>query len=401
MEDKLKVLILSWEYPPFIVGGLGVYCHNLAKALHYNDVEVTVIIPERFRGKKRFVRLLSTDTIKNIGKEFKPKRIVTAVGKKLRINKSEQVQTKEYIYKKDFMGDVRDYTKKVKEMVKNLDFDIIHCMDRLTAPAAIEAKKISGKPFLATVHSIEHDKRKKIKKSAYEIEKLMLKKSKRLIAVSRYEKNRVIRYYKINQNKIDVVYESVPKRTNEKFSFRKKNKYVLFLGRLAPQKGCRYFLDAAKKVLEKDPNVKFIVAGKGLLMEKLMKQADKSGISNNVIFTGYVGGKDVDRLYKIADVYVVPSVSEPFGLTPLEAISNGCPVIVSNNSGFREIFSNYLRINFSDTSTMANKILAVLRYKQLYKTLRKNAFVEIKKVSWDKIAKDNIKIYKKILREKT
>jgi glycosyltransferase involved in cell wall biosynthesis len=269
-------------------------------------------------------------------------------------------------------------------------YDVIHCHDWLTIQASIALKDLLGVPLVLTVHSTEYDRSGWIHPNQWfiDIEREGMEKADKIIAVSQFTKKTIIEKYGINPDKITVIYNAV-----YPISKGEKQKLVLFLGRLTIQKGADVFLRAAKKVTEFEPDVRFVVAGTGDLLQDLITQAVKLGISNRVIFTDRLTDEEMKHMYGIASVYVMPSVSEPFGITALEAISAGTPTIVSKTSGVSETFHNCLKVDFWDSDEIANKIISLLRYKSLSKALTENGRKEIGLFTWDNVAEKTLDIY--------
>jgi len=275
----------------------------------------------------------------------------------------------------------------------------------MTYKAGIAVKKDSGKPLVVHVHAIEFDRTGgHPNQDVYDIERQGMHNSNKIIAVSNFTKNKIIKHYGIKSEKVNVVHNAVEHDSyslNYKFgtpSFQgNREKTVLFLGRITLQKGPDYFLYAAKKVLEKEKGVKFIIAGTGDMEQYIIEKAAELGISKNVLFTGFLSGKKVDETYQLADLYVMPSVSEPFGITPLEAIRNDVPVLISKQSGVSEVLNNCLKTDFWDINDMANKIIATLNYNPLHDTLRENASAELQGFDWGKSALKCLNVYNNVL----
>jgi glycosyltransferase involved in cell wall biosynthesis len=231
----------------------------------------------------------------------------------------------------------------------------------------------------------------------YEIERRGMHGAIRVIAVSSLTKNLIVHHYGINEEKVAVVYNAIESNGNgmdlEQYNIHKDEKIVLFLGRITMQKGPEYFLAAAKKVLEVMDNVKFVMAGSGDMIRRTIEMAAGMGIGHKVLFTGFLRGNDVERVFKMADLYVMPSVSEPFGIAPLEAMSHDVPVIISKQSGVSEVLTHALKVDFWDINEMANKIIAVLRHPPLASTLRQHGSFEVRRLSWTDAAKACVSVY--------
>jgi len=276
-------------------------------------------------------------------------------------------------------------------------FDVIHAHDWLTYPAGMMLKAITGKPLVCHIHATEFDRSgEHINQGVYDIERAGMHCADRVIAVSRLTKAIMHSKYGVDDFKIDVVYNGVAQdgiQPQRGAAIEQGDRIVLFLGRITMQKGPEYFIEAAKRVLEQEDRVKFVVAGSGDMAVRMIEHAAAIGIGHKVLFTGFLRGRDVDRVYQMADCYVMPSVSEPFGIAPLEAMRNDVPVIVSKQSGVAEVLTHALKVDFWDTDEMANKIVAVLRYPPLSQTLREHGRFELRSLNWDGAAEKCVKVY--------
>jgi glycogen(starch) synthase len=366
----MRVAMIGWEYPPFTVGGLGTHCYGLTRSLCNKGVKVDFYMPQTKHGATSENRNL---VIKEVGE--------TTVFPYDRPESNEIAG--------QFFEAVSRYNTLVVSKVKGT-YDVIHCHDWLTIKASIALKDLLGIPLVLTVHSTEYDRSGWIHPNQWfiDIEREGMEKADKIIAVSQFTKRTIIEKYGINPDKITVIYNAVyPIPEGE------KQKLVLFLGRLTIQKGADVFLRAAKKVTEFEPGVRFVVAGAGDLLPDLINQAVQLGISNRVIFTDRLTDEEMEHMYGIASVYVMPSVSEPFGITALEAISAGTPTIASKTAGVCETFHNCLKVDFWDSDEIANKIISLLRYKSLSKTLTDNGRQEIGLFTWDNVAEKTLDVY--------
>lgn len=300
-------------------------------------------------------------------------------------------------YGGDLFGDAQRFAGLVAALGVHERFDVIHAHDWLTYPAGLALRALTGKPLIAHIHATEFDRSgEHIHRGVYEIERAGLTGADRVIAVSRLTKSIVHRRYGVPENRIEVVYNGVDQSSvqpRQGMAIERDEKIVLFLGRITMQKGPEYFIKAASRVLEKVERVKFVVAGSGDLAIRMIEEAAGAGIGHKVLFTGFLRGRDVDRVYRMADCYVMPSVSEPFGIAPLEAMRNDVPVIVSKQSGVSEVLTHCLKVDFWDTDEMANKIVAVLRYPPLSQTLREHGRFELRALNWDGAAEKCVKAY--------
>lgn len=304
-------------------------------------------------------------------------------------------------YGSDLFGDAQRYAKLVAALGLTERFDVIHAHDWLTYPAGLLLKQITGKPLVCHIHATEFDRSgEHINQQVYDIERAGMHGADRVIAVSRLTKAIVHKRYGVPDSKIDVVYNGVAQHEAQPqrgAAIESDDRIVLFLGRITMQKGPEYFIQAAKRVLEKEEHVKFVVAGSGDMAVRMIEHAAAIGIGHKVLFTGFLRGRDVDRVYQMADCYVMPSVSEPFGIAPLEAMRNDVPVIVSKQSGVSEVLTHALKVDFWDIDEMANKIVAVLRYPPLGQTLREHGRFELRGLNWDGAAEKCVKVYGRAL----
>jgi len=300
-------------------------------------------------------------------------------------------------YGADLFGDAHRYARLVAALGMSEHFDVIHAHDWLTYPAGLLLKAITGKPLVCHIHATEFDRSgEHINQGVYDIERAGMHGADRVIAVSRLTKAVVHKRYGVSDDKIDVVYNGVAQdgiHPPANAAIEKRDRIVLFLGRITMQKGPEYFIQAAKRVLEKEDDVKFVVAGSGDMAVRMIEHAAAIGIGHKVLFTGFLRGRDVDRVYQMADCYVMPSVSEPFGIAPLEAMRNDVPVIVSKQSGVSEVLTHALKVDFWDIDEIANKIVAVLRYPPLSETLREHGRFELRSLTWDGAAEKCVKVY--------
>jgi glycogen synthase len=427
----MRTFMLGWEFPPFISGGLGTACYGISRALDQLGVKITFVLPRANAAQPaKHVKMISAkDAIKGMEiktSQFRNVKFCT-ITSPLRPYSSPDIYQKQSIsntfhweksstnpsqehsnyfndagnYSGDLYAQVNHYAEKVAQIAVEEKFDIIHAHDWMTYPAGIAAASLSHKPLVVQVHATEFDRSgEHVNQSVYDIERQGMHSAGRVIAVSNYTKNIIITRYGVSAEKVEVVHNGVESHNNShefQPSSEKTNKIVLFLGRVTMQKGPEYFLAAAKKVLTVISNVKFIMAGNGDMMNRTIELAAKLGIGNKVLFTGFLNGDDVRRAYKMADLYVMPSVSEPFGIAPLEALQSNVPVLISKQSGIAEVLVNALKVDFWDINEMANKIVAVLRHPSLHQTLQKNGSSEVHKFRWEDSAAKIKKIYEQLL----
>jgi glycogen(starch) synthase len=300
-------------------------------------------------------------------------------------------------YAGDLFSEVQRYAALAAEVARNETFDVVHAHDWMTFPAGLAVAGIKGVPLVVHVHSTEFDRSgMHVDSRIYDIERRGMHGAIKVIAVSYLTKNVITSQYGVDPGKVEVVYNAIEANGSydaEKYSIHKDEKIVLFMGRITMQKGPEYFLAAAKRVLEVMDNVKFVMAGSGDMIRRTIEMAASMGIGHKVLFTGFLRGNDVEKVFKMADLYVMPSVSEPFGIAPLEAMSHDVPVIISKQSGVSEVIANALKVDFWDVNEMANKIVAVLRHPPLASTMRQHGSFEIRKMSWTDAARACVGVY--------
>ena len=391
--------MFGWELPPENSGGLGVACLGLSRELNRRGVNLSFVVPRKKESMDRnCFRLLAADiNYKEIEFDSPITPYSTPESYKSALEKEEK-----NIYGDTLFDEVLRYRQCGRNLALNEEFDVIHAHDWLSFGAGIEAKKATGKPMVAHIHATEFDRGGgvNIDERVYKREKEGMEAADKVVAVSNYTKGIVVDKYGIDENKVEVAHNGVdltekPVGKEILRSIKKAGKkMVLFVGRLTLQKGPDYFLKAAKEVISHDEEVIFIIAGSGDMERQVMRQAAELGISDKVLFPGFVRGDELHGLYKAADLFVMPSVSEPFGLTPLESLVNGTPVLLSKQSGVSEVVTHALKVDFWDTSEMANKILSALNYSPLNGCLAKNGKEEVGKITWDPAAEKCIEIYK-------
>jgi glycosyltransferase involved in cell wall biosynthesis len=295
------------------------------------------------------------------------------------------------VYGSNLMEEVARYALAVEAIAtQRNDFDVIHAHDWMSFPAGLAAARASGKPLVVHVHACEHDRSGDRPNTAVsEIEQLGLDGADRVVCVSHYTAAQLRRHYEVDESKLRIVHNALTQKEQvERVKAAKKidSPIVLFLGRVTFQKGPDYFLEAASRVVRVRPDVKFVVAGSGDMLPAMIERVARMGLARNVHFTGFLTGEDVERMYAMADVYVMPSVSEPFGIAPLEAMALDTPVILSRQSGVSEVLHSALKVDFWDVADIANKILAVLTYPALIEELRDVGREEVRAMRWERPA---------------
>lgn len=398
----MKVLMFGWEFPPHNSGGLGVACLGLTRALAGQGIQISFVLPKKVNVSSDFLKIIFADTpnvhIQEVDSPLSP-YVTSESYREIRDGHAAS------IYGRTLFDEVRRYALLARHIAKKEPFDIIHAHDWLSFGAGMEAKRVSGKPLVVHVHATEFDRTggNNVNQHVYDIERKGMETADAIIAVSNFTKNIITERYGINSAKVSVVHNGIDsfeyKNLPSELQMIKQDgtQIVLFVGRITLQKGPDYFIHTAKKVLHYYPKTLFVVVGSGDMQTQLMQEAAYLGISDKVLFTGFLRGDELNKLYQAADLCVFPSVSEPFGITALESLLNGTPVLVSKQSGVTEVISNALKVDFWDTDEMTNKIIAVLEYEPLKACLREYGGREVRKVDWGHSAKKCVDIYSNVL----
>lgn len=474
----MRVLMLGWEFPPFITGGLGTACYGLTKALDRHGVEILFALPKSIDDStSSHVRLVSPDkpsatpvppTTKSTETRT-AERTTTTPGEPTKHTDTERIEfehvefyrvpaflpnpydaserarlearaeketleqmveriepgapktsreTMQEVVEKfapappgvdmradyggDLIGEVHRYARFCVGTLHHERFDVIHAHDWLTFPAGLALAQITGRPLVVHVHSTEFDRSgEHVNQRIYDIERRGMHGALRVICVSQLTKNVCINRYGVPEKKVEVVYNGVDLEPGMvgMTGIRRRDKIVLYFGRITYQKGPEYFIRAAKRVLEVMDNVKFVVAGSGDQATRMIEMAAQLGIGHKMLFTGFLRGADIARVFAMADMYVMPSVSEPFGIAPLEAMSHNVPTLISKSSGVSEVLTHALKCDFWDIDDMANKIVAVLRHPPLSRTLKHHGQFEVRRLTWDGAATRCEQVYRQVLEQ--
>jgi glycosyltransferase involved in cell wall biosynthesis len=418
--------MFGWEFPPHITGGLGTACFGLTKGLIKHGVEVIFVVPKSFGDEAQDgFRLINASDIEldftqTLNQEMIDKINYLEIGSNLvpylgpeefeRWLSTEIVTTKSetrsvYDRKYQFSGkygfnlmeEVSRYALVALSVAAKFNYDVIHAHDWLTYPAGIAAKHFSGKPLVVHVHATEFDRSgENVNQTVYDIERNGMEEADRVITVSNYTRQIVIERYGINPQKVFTVHnavEAVDKPESEDVTRYVKEKIVTFLGRVTYQKGPDYFVEAAYKVLQRDPDVRFVMAGSGDLLNRMIRRVAKLKIGTRFHFTGFLAGQDVDRMFALSDVYVMPSVSEPFGISPLEAMRSNVPVVISKQSGVAEVLQHALKVDFWDIDALADAIYGILHYDGLRKMFAIYGKSEVDSLKWENAAFKVLEVY--------
>lgn len=382
----MKVLMLGWELPPHNSGGLGVACYQLCKALSKKGVDIEFVLPYTAVHDIDFMSINAAhpqdvESVLKAGIAYDSFKYIKNTGESMDV---------------DIFGQAAIYEQAVERIVKLAEFDVIHAHDWLTCRAALRAKELTGKPMIVHIHSVESDRAGKEfggNQFVREVEELAMLLADRVIAVSEHTKRAIIREYGIPADKIQVIHNSfdteniVPSEGDNAYRYIEQMKQrgyrvVASVGRLTIQKGLPNLLHAFHEVVQRNPKTLLLIVGSGEQYYELIMLAAQLGISKNVVFTEFQRGKRYRDAYAIADLFVMPSISEPFGLTPLEAIGYGTPALISKQSGVSEIIRNCLKVDFWDINEMANQVASVLQNDVLRDELYANAAREYERLSW-------------------
>ncbi len=407
----MKVLTFSWEYPPVKTGGLGVACQGLIRRLSRIGIDITLVLPRKQAVDDNFCNFLfATDCeqiLKKQTKRFSYTGVYSQAETFLQIITGYKSDGTPIIKNRTFLEEVYSFAYRTEKIVKKVDFDLIHAHDWTSYLAGVTAKMLSGKPLILHVHATSFDQAggDNVDPEIYKIEYESFKRADKIITVSEYTKNMIINKHGVNPKKIVVIHNGCEwlsgYRGTSSAVFtelkRQGKKIVLYHGRISIQKGVDYFVRAARLVIDVDPNVLFIISGSGDMMNQIIDLVGRLRLSEYVKFAGPLWGKERDEIYHMADLLVMPSVSEPFGLVPLEALQYDTPTIISKQSGVAEVLTHTLKADFWDTEELANKILAGLKYKTLHRQLVVSGKEQIRGLSWEKVSEKVKAVYKKLV----
>ncbi|QMU30297.1 glycosyltransferase [Adhaeribacter radiodurans] len=443
---KLKVLMLGWEFPPIVSGGLGTACYGISKSLA-DKVDLTLILPKSdpdFILQNVNLTGLNNIDIQNIKAEFvkpdystfgdvmyvpstitpyqteedlpaeissvvqntEPEEATTTAVKQAYhpVAITEPVEElnvfgQTSLENMDANSAVIQYARYATRLASQKDFDLIYAHDWMTFLAGVELKLVSGKPLVVHVHSLSYDRAGKDSQGwIYELEKQALEKADFIIPVSEYTAKIIQNEYGVSGERIQPVYNGIePTLKQRKEKASDEDKIVLFLGRVTEQKGASYFLDIASKVLEKNKDVQFVMAGTGNQLQDLIASDQYLQLDNKFEFTGYLDREKVENLLAIADVYCMPSVSEPFGLSAIEAAQFGVPAVISNQSGVGEVLHSALKADYDDTDTMAAHIISLLEDEELRAKVIADSYQDIEQLTWENATEEILQIFEKVV----
>ena len=432
--------MFGWEFPPHIAGGLGTACYGMTRGLARNDVEVIFVMPRASGDEdERFVKVVNASDVEarycdskiegaddimrkisfihidsNMVPYISPEEFETyregyeRTGKKFWEREGDS-WTQRYTfsgkYGANLMEEVARYAVVAAEVARQLEgqFDVIHAHDWLTYFAGIAAKRVSGKPLVVHMHATSFDRSSSdnIDTRVYAIERAGMAAADRVIAVSNLTRNIVIEKYNIPAEKVVTVHNAVrfAEKENELPERGVDDKIITFLGRITFQKGPDYFVEAAAKVLKRVPNVRFVMAGSGDMMNHVIRRVARLGIADRFHFTGFLKGDDVHKMFQLSDVYIMPSVSEPFGISPLEAMRANVPSIISKQSGVAEVLDYAVKVDYWDVDAMADAIYGFVKYPALAKMFSEKGLEEVTGLKWNNAAAKIKTVYEDAINE--
>lgn len=425
----MKVLMFGWEFPPHISGGLGTACKGLTKALAgFPEVEVTFVVPKVWGDEdSEHVQLLDAGKVKVLHRQIQfddpaskieyyelQSELIPYLGTNEFYELSSQINNGTerlaevtddgtFLFSGEYghslFQEIRNYALVAETLARELEFDVIHAHDWMTFPAGMAAKKISDKPLVVHLHSTEFDRCPNGPNPAIQaLENEGMLEADAIVAVSNLTKNVLVDQYQIDPGKITTVYNAVDSVGLQARSVKGKSlpKTVTFMGRITAQKGPGFFVEAANLVLQRFPEVRFLMAGKGDLRELMIGRAKELGILGRITFPGFIPDSEVPEFFRHSDVFVMPSVSEPFGIVALEAIQSGVPVVLSKQSGVSEVIEHALKVDYWDVEAMADAICFLLTNPKEERRLVRSALGEIGCLNWDRAAKSILKLYEKL-----
>ena len=418
----MKALMFGWEFPPHILGGLGTASYGLTRGMALQpDMDITFVIPKPWGDEDQsFLKIVGACNTPIVWRDVDYNYVKNRLGEKMSPEEYYKLRDNIYAdfsyrgvndlgciefsgrYPDNLLEEINNYSIVAGVIARAESFDVIHAYDWLTYPAGIHAKQISGKPMVIHVHATDYDRsRGNVNPEVYAIEKNGMDFADHIITVSNLTRNTVIEKYHQDPSKVTTVHNAVEPLSQDIVSIQDKrgvkDKVVTFLGRITMQKGPEYFVEAAAKVLEKADNVRFVMAGSGDMMDQMIRLAASRNISDRFHFTGFMKGKQVYEVLKSSDVYVMPSVSEPFGISPLEAMQCGVPSIISKQSGCAEILDYAVKVDYWDIEAMADAIYGIITYPAMYQFLKEEGKREVDNIKWEYAGQKVRRIYDQVM----
>lgn len=425
----MRVLMFGWEFPPHISGGLGTACYGLVKGLLNHGVNVLFVVPKAYGDEdgsvarimgasdipidvrdKKYTEFWENFSYMEVNSKLIPYVSLEEYYQLLENSSSSVSESEESLYTRRFnfsgsygpnlLEEVEKYALIAAFIAEQNPHNVIHAHDWLTYRAGIAAKRVSGKPLVVHIHATEFDRSgENVNQLVYDIERAGMEAADLVVAVSEFTRQIVINRYGIPPSKVVTVHNGVIPLDHDLDGVTRnlREKIVTFLGRITFQKGPDYFVEAARKVLDKDPNVRFVMAGSGDMLNKMIRRVAALKMGARFHFTGFLKGEEVNRMFALSDVYVMPSVSEPFGISPLEAMRSNVPVVISKQSGVSEVLHHALKVDFWDIDALADSIYGLLNYPALSNMFIKHGKLEVENLKWDNAAQKVKEVYKSLL----
>lgn len=433
----MRVLMFGWEFPPHIAGGLGTACYGLTRSLSKQDCEVIFVVPKAYGDEDQsYVNVVNASDIEapygSIGTDedlefqknisfihinsnmvpyLSPEEYEERYDEFIKEKRTIHTQTDAWKARYQFSGtygatlmeEVARYAVVAAQVARDLEgqFDVIHAHDWLTYYAGIAAKRVSGKPLVVHMHATEFDRTgENVNTVVYNIERTGMHAADKVCAVSNMTRQTVIDKYGVSPDKVVTVHNGVLFKANENLEVERNmdEKIVTFLGRITYQKGPDYFVEAAAKVLKRVPNVRFVMAGSGDMLNHVIRRVAKLGISDRFHFTGFLRGDDVHKMFAMSDIYIMPSVSEPFGISPLEAMRSNVPCIISKQSGVAEVLDYAVKVDYWDVDAMADAIYNLITHTSFSNMFATKGLDEANSLKWDGAATKLIGIYTEMIK---
>lgn len=418
----MKALMFGWEFPPHILGGLGTASYGLTKGMALQpDMDITFVIPKPWGDEDQsFLKIIGAGNTPVVWRDVSAEYVSERLSKYM--DPQEYFRLRDHIYADfsyrhvndlgciEFSGrypdnlleEINNYSIVAGVIARTEQYDVIHAHDWLTYPAGIHAKNVSGKPMVIHVHATDYDRsRGNVNPDVYAIEKDGMDNADHIITVSNLTRNTVIEKYHQNPSKVTTVHNAVEPMSPEILAIQDKkgvkDKVITFLGRITMQKGPEYFVEAAAKVLQKAPSTRFVMAGSGDMMDQMIRLAARRDISDRFHFTGFMKGKQVYEVLKSSDVYVMPSVSEPFGISPLEAMQCGVPSIISKQSGCAEILDYAIKVDYWDIEALADAMYSIITYPAMAQFLKEEGKKEVDEIKWEYAGRKVRAIYDNVI----
>lgn len=404
----MRALMFGWEFPPHILGGLGTASYGLTKGMAMQpDMDITFVLPKPWGDEDHsFLKIIGACNTPVVWRDVTWDHVNSRLSQFMIPQEYFELRNHIYAdfnyittndlgciefsgrYPDNLLQEINNYSIVAGVIARTYNFDIIHSHDWLTYPAGMHAKNILGKPLVLHVHATDFDRsRGNVNPTVYQIEKDGMDHADHIICVSNLTRQTVIDKYHQNPNKVTTVHNAVAPLSADILALKPekhiKGKVVTFLGRITMQKGPEYFVEAAARVLEKTKDIHFVMAGSGDMMERMIYLAAEKGLSDRFHFTGFLKGKQVYEMLKRSNVYIMPSVSEPFGISPLEAMQCGIPTIISKQSGCAEILDKAIKVDYWDIEAIADAVYGICKYPSLAEYLSVEGRNEVSNIKWE------------------